>query len=159
MASVPGKQIKDPTPEEKHNIARRPFEGINNFFRDVKLKRTENMKPKKIIDDAKIFFPFIFDDIYKILSLVNENKLLEVENSLVSNPEVIIYPSYYFNPNSYIFPKKLLSMAICINLWKLDFEKSHTKTNITRSYKINTQGILARLKENPKDRFKNLNKS
>ena len=160
MASVPGEVEKKMELNKKYDAARRPFEGPNNFFRDIKTTKLDKLDREKINNENNIIiFPLFFENIHRILSIGGDDKLQTLENYIINNPDVIIYPSYYFNPNTYIFPKKLLKLAICINLWKLITEKTHNKTSLTRNYKINTQGIIAQLEENPKDRLKNLNKS
>ncbi len=63
-----------------------------------------------------------------------------------------------FNPNINIYPKRLLNDAIVINLWKLHYEQPHIKTQVKRSYVMTPEAIINKLKENPRDRLKNIKK-
>ncbi len=75
------------------NPARRPFEGPNNFF--------INNKQKIVISDNEfelkdiLIFPKIFNNVY--LSICATNHFTNIHQILISEPDVFIYPSYYFN--------------------------------------------------------------
>nr|AEX62957.1 putative glycosyl transferase [Moumouvirus Monve] len=126
-------------------VARKPFDGINNFFRSKK----ENT--------ADIFFQDLFIKIHNI-NIEHNDPINEIQKLLINNSDVFIYPSYFFNLNTYIYPKKLTYQSILINLHKLDSINPRIKTNVSRNYTITHEGIINRLKENPKDRLKNINK-
>jgi hypothetical protein len=164
ISSVPGSSLEFESQKNsiKYDAARRPFEGINNFFIDIKLQQQQKMEQKIIQENESInetTNPLFFDKLYDIISNPNNpDKIYLVEKFLVTNADTIIYPSYYFNPNYYIYPKKLVDCTVCINLWKLESANVRTKTDIKRTYKISTQGIVAKLSENPRDRFRNNNK-
>ena len=158
MASIPGlkKEIRDF--ETKCDLARRPFEGVNNFFRDIKQKNKNKNKNKNNVT-SKInvndgVYTSIFDDLLKIMSSGENNKLEIIENILMTNSDVSIYPSYYFNFNNYIFPKHALNFTICTCLQKNTTSYPRNKTDIKRIYKVTPTGIIAKLNENPKDKFK-----
>uniref|UniRef100_A0A6G6AC41 Putative glycosyl transferase n=1 Tax=Borely moumouvirus TaxID=2712067 RepID=A0A6G6AC41_9VIRU len=126
-------------------VARKPFDGINNFFRS---------KKENTID---IFFQDLFIKINKI-NTTNSNFFDEVQTIFTNNSDIFIYPSYFFNLNSSIYPKKLTNQTIFITLQKIEPVNTRIKTDVTRNYTITHQGIINRLKENPKDRLKNINK-
>ena len=155
MASVPGSI--DPKKRMKINddAARRPFEGINNFFINIKLKEKENLQ-LNAASDQPINNVEIFNKFSKIL--LQERNISLIENAILSDRNIMIYPSYFFNPNCYTYPKKLSDLAVCINLWKLEINEKRTKTDLKRTYKVTEKGILASLDEDPKDRLKNNNK-
>ncbi|AZL89486.1 glycosyltransferase [Megavirus baoshan] len=140
MASIPG-QLNDKNKIIDPYAARRPFDGINNFFRSVKKKESDT------------FFQDIFVDLNKI-ELSNDS----IDKIFLKNDDVFIYPNYYFNPNINIYPKRLLNDAIIINLWKLHYQEPRVKTQIKRSYIVTTEAIINKLKENPRDRLKNIKK-
>ncbi len=140
MASIPG-QLNEKNKIIDPYAARRPFDGINNFFRSVKKKESDT------------FFQDIFIDLNKI-DLSNK----EIDKIFLKNDDVFIYPNYYFNPNINIYPKRLLNDAIIINLWKLHNEKPYVKTQVKRSYIVTPEAIINKLKENPRDRLKNIKK-
>nr|WBF70902.1 hypothetical protein [Megavirus caiporensis] len=140
MASIPG-QLNDKNKIIDPYAARRPFDGINNFFRSVKKKESDT------------FFQDIFIDLNKI-ELSNK----EIDKIFFKNDDVFIYPNYYFNPNINIYPKRLLYDAIVVNLWKLHCEQPHVKTPVKRSYIVTPEAIINKLKENPRDRLKNVKK-
>ncbi|XWV25270.1 mg362 protein [Tupanvirus deep ocean] len=157
IASVPGFTDKNKN-KINSTAARRPFEGMNNFFIDIKMKQKEiNNKDNK---EQLPSIPYFFDKMYNILAdNSNTNKLHKIENTILTEPDTIIYPSYYFNPSYYTYPKKLVELAVFANLWKLSTDtNSYTKTDIKRTYKITTESILSKLSENPKDRLRNINK-
>ncbi|QGR53828.1 hypothetical protein [Moumouvirus maliensis] len=126
-------------------VARKPFDGINNFFRS---------KKENTIDT---FFQDLFIKINKT-NTTNCNPFDEVQTIFTNNSDIFIYPSYFFNLNSSIYPKKLTNQTILITLQKIEPVNTRIKTDVTRNYTITHQGIINRLKENPKDRLKNINK-
>lgn len=97
----------------------------------------------------------IINKLYAILSSQSENKLDLLETTIISDPDTIIYPSYYFNPDSASAPKKLLKNAIYIPQWISgpESETSHTKTQLLRTYKSSPKVIINKLNENPRDRY------
>ena len=97
----------------------------------------------------------IINRLYIILSGENENKLDLLEAAIISDPDTIIYPSYYFNPDPSSAPKKLLNKAIYTPQWIAGPESDtlHTKTELLRTYKSSPKVIINKLNENPKDRF------
>lgn len=158
IASVPGKEKETSIPVIDYDAARRPFEGKNNFFRNVRALNKKNQNSSEQVEKNNlVIFPEMFKKMYNILSLDDENKFNIIENMIISDPDVVIYPSYYFNPNCYTFPKKMLDLAICVNLYKPITKEKHNKTDIRREYIITPQAIIARLNENPRDRLKNIN--
>lgn len=89
----------------------------------------------------------------------NENsthRIKILENFIICNKIPCIYPSYYFNPNNNLIPPKYLKMTIAITLWKKTIKQCHIKTPIKRKYIVTDQSIIAKLKENPRDRLSNL---
>ncbi|XWV26532.1 putative glycosyltransferase [Tupanvirus soda lake] len=157
MASVPGFWENNKRKID-HTAARRPFEGMNNFFIDLKMKQKEINNKNN--EEHMPHIPFFFDKMYNILADNSKsNRLENIENIFLTEPDTIIYPSYYFNPSYYTYPKKLVELAVFVNLWKLSNDKNaYTKTDIKRTYKVTTQSILSKLAENPKDRLKNISK-
>ena len=163
IASVPG----TPNANKRHFIradaARRPFEGANNFFIDIKMRNREKLLKMAIDDqddnDLKIPVtnPVIFEHFCTIFSSNEIDKMSIIEKFLLTDTNITIYPSYYFNPNCYAYPKKLIEQAICINLWRAIVPERRIKTNIVRTYNISESSILASLNENPRDRLKNNN--
>lgn len=153
MSSVPGISYQESIIIEKNvDPARKPFEGINNFFRDIKNKKII-IKQNNI--EHSVICPYIFDNMHRILSSNANNKIELIEKEILNNKDIAIYPSYYFNPDHKL-PKIILNNMFCINLWKLECEEQHEKTDLKRHYKISTHGIITKLKENPKDRLKNI---
>ncbi|AGF85461.1 hypothetical protein QJ854_gp321 [Moumouvirus goulette] len=132
-------KLKDPY------VARKPFDGINNFFRS---------KKEKMVDT---FFQDLFIFINS-LDTKNNDFFNEIQKFFMEKSDVFIYPSYFFNLNSYTYPKKLMYEAILINLSQPDIIEPRIKTDVTRNYTITHQGIINRLKENPRDRLKNINR-
>lgn len=96
----------------------------------------------------------VFDDIYKTLS--NTNHLDTLENILLTNRNVTIYPSYYFNPSIRFHPEHVINMALCTRMRQNPKRVTREKSGIKRSYCITAQSILSKLEENPKDKFKNI---
>jgi len=159
MASVPGIQIKNKPIINKIDTARRPFEGMNNFFINIKqTTKNNNSMDKNISNKNDQIFTLIFDQMHQILSSSDLNdKLLMIENKLTNHPDITIYPSYYFNSTNFVFQEKLSDLAICTNISEQIIEQPRIKTQLKRTYKITPQGIITRLNENPKDRFKMTN--
>jgi len=59
--------------------------------------------------------------IYQILTNVcdeDDDQMYRIDKTILSDPDITIYPSYYFNPVANMLPKKLLNQTVCINLWK-----------------------------------------
>ncbi|AVL94685.1 glycosyltransferase [Moumouvirus australiensis] len=144
MGSVCG-PLNDKNNFKDPYVARKPFDGINNFFRS---------KKENTIDT---FFQDLFIKINKI-NTTNSNLFDEVQTIFTNNSDIFIYPSYFFNLNSSIYPKKLINQTVLITLHKIEPINTRIKTDVTRNYTITHQGIINRLKENPKDRLKNINK-
>lgn len=96
----------------------------------------------------------VFDEIYQ--TLVNKNHLDALENVLIANHNITVYPSYYFNPNLYFHPEQVMDMALCVRIHKTRDRKISQKSGIKRSYPITTQSILSKLEENPRDKIKNV---
>lgn len=153
IASVPGKLPETEQIVINYDAARRPFEGINNFFRNV--RHMKNYRPST--PETNNIYPAIFNKLYNTLSNDNTNSLDNVQSVLLSDPKVTVYPSYYFNPNICSIPECLAKNAICSSLWLLEEEDEHIKTNINRQYLITKQGIIIGLHQNPKDRLRNQN--
>jgi len=98
----------------------------------------------------------VLEKINNALSINSGNDLQRIFQIIRQDPNTTIYPNYYFDPNSTILPKKLLNCAICINLYKnRDPLPTHTKTDLNREYNVTSQSIIAKLSENPKNRFLN----
>jgi hypothetical protein len=94
----------------------------NNFFTAFVDDFTTNLNYRIM---ASIPNNLIIETIYAELI---SNKPFSVESILKTNPDVIIYPSYYFNPATNL-PKVLLKSTILIFLWEQIFSlpiESHT---------------------------------
>ncbi len=137
-------------------LARIPFEGTNNFFRDVKLQKN---KEKNITRNDQITNPIIFEKLIQILSNADKLKRLElIETLLINDPDTYVYPSYYFNPQQYNYPRDLLENSITRDSSRKIINHKNDdapKTEITRKYKITVPAIIAKLNENPIDRLRN----
>jgi hypothetical protein len=135
------------------NPARRPFEKY--IF--SKVEQTK----KDMINDTNTNTTMVFEDLYRIIVTDNEtDKTTMLEKVLLNSPDVTIYPSYYFNPNNYVHPKKTKELTVCICLWPKNVKQDSTKQQRVepqRSYNVSTKGIMAKLNENPKDRLKTMN--
>lgn len=158
IALVPGTYIESGKKKD-YDAARRPFEGINPFFRDIYRKNKEKLMHTKQNPDNKnepISYPELYDMIYRNFSSSGQNKLESLKNILLNDSNVIIYPSYYFDPNIEFFPKKLAKLAFSINLWKsIVIKDIPPPTELKRTHKITQGAMIARLKENPRDRLLN----
>lgn len=123
--------------------SRLPYEGKNNYFINLKLNRN--------IDDDKLLFYHIYQQIFN--SLLNDNFDI---NDLLKNHNVVVYPNYYFNPND-TYPRFLLKKAISYPIIKKEIKLPTIKTNLKRDFIMTEKSIKEHLKQNPKDRLKNLN--
>ncbi|QTF49171.1 putative glycosyltransferase [Acanthamoeba polyphaga mimivirus] len=152
IGSLPGglgKNMIDP------NISRKPYEGINNFFRSVNYNKTNDF-----------VIPEIFDKLKSLLhvSVLNSNNThnnfsKEIDYFLLSlsGQNIFIYPSYYFNANISTLPKRLSNKIIMINLQKYPDKKPiRIKTEVHRPYVVTKEAIADQLNENPKDKLKNI---
>lgn len=151
MASLPGTidpKLKLPI---NANAARRPFEGVNNFFINVKLN--DKVDSQHMDESNQIFS--LFDTLRQILMSTQKDKICIFDEFIISDYRTTIYPSYYFNPNCYFFPKKLLKLAVCVNLWKTNSSEKIIKNGPKRIYKITENSILANLTDDPKDKIMN----
>ena len=160
VPAYPGGGIySEPGKKKDYDAARRPFEGKNPFFRDIYRKNKEKLMANKQISDNKnepISYPELYEIIYRNFLSTEKNKLESLKNILLNDPNVIVYPSYYFDPNIEIFPKKLAKLAFFINLWKpIVTDNIPTQTELKRIHKITQGAMIARLKENPRDRLLN----
>lgn len=99
----------------------------------------------------------IIDKIHKILWSSTENKIDLIQATIMADPDSIIYPSYYFNPSQSTVPKKLLNLAVGINLWesKIDAINPRTRTILQRIYRSDPKAIMLKLNENPRTRLQN----
>lgn len=174
MASVPG-YIDSPIEKQimHNNVGRIPFEGVNNFFRknrqknkEIEMKRNDESNDRfRVKMPLNVTFPIIFEKMYQILSSIDPDdvKLNIINDFLLKDHDVIIYPSYYFNPNPYIFPKRLLNLAICFHTNNPQYQKKmfilencRKKTELKRNYVVTPNGIIANLASDPKQRLLSL---
>ena len=88
-------------------------------------------------------------------------KINNIDRLLKNNINILIYPSYYFNPNRSLFPKELLKTAIVMELWKKNNISNNEKEipDIKRINRITERGVIASLNENPQHRIKNNKKN
>lgn len=142
MGSIQGIQEHEKI-ESLNDPSRLPYEGKNNYFINLKLNKN--------IDDDKLLFHHIYQQIFN--SLINDNFDI---NNLLNNSDVVVYPNYYFNPND-SYPKFLLKKSISYFIPKKEMKLLSVKTELKRDYIITEQSIKEHLKQNPKDRLKNLN--
>lgn len=151
MSAIPGlidSYILDPKLCE-YDPARRPFEGMNNFFINLKTQKISNVN----VVSNTITSSSFYDKLHSIISSSLFNVMKAIEDYLITQSDIMIYPSYYFEPN-YYYPKRLLQSAVCINLWEPIPIITHVKTELKRTYCVSTAGIMAKLTENPRDRFR-----
>jgi hypothetical protein len=113
-----------------------------------------NSKKRRAVE-SDITHPHLFEQVKNIFSIGDTNKKKYLQKLLTTDENVLIYPSYYFNPNYQLFPRKIVEMAVSVNLWKPDIEEQHQKTPLVRDYNVSQSSILARLNENPKLRLRN----
>ncbi|AYV85827.1 MAG: hypothetical protein Satyrvirus48_1, partial [Satyrvirus sp.] len=137
----------------------------NNFFKGIQRQTQSQTQSQTQIQTQTqnsediISYPTIFNDLYNILkSNYDGDRIKILDDYLLSQIDVMVYPSYYFNPNLSSAPKKLLNSAIIINLWKSVAQKIRNKTVLRRKYIVTPTSIVSKLNENPKDRLKNTNK-
>ena len=161
IASVPGKLFfhsnEKNTSQTIIDPARFPFEGKNNFFRDVKLAQHASLS-NNIDDTQTIIYPELFDAVYYILSNPATNTLFLLHQLLINDPNIVIYPSYYIS-NNYLLQKKLSE----INFGQTKIIPTRSKNIIInttreppqRDTKMSHTSMAVRLSENPRDRSKN----
>lgn len=158
MALVPGISCGSSKTID-YDAATRPFRGSNAFFRDMYFKNKEKFESnRKCTDDSDepVIYPQFYDRVRRNFCSNSANKMESFKNILLKDPAVTIYPSYYFDPNIELFPHKLSKLAFFINLWKpVVSEDVPIKTELKRTYKITPGAMVARLKENPRDRLLN----
>lgn len=146
LASVPGKLPIEEQIIVNYDVARVQPKKVNNFFRNV-----EYLKNNTSIISKSICYPEIFDKLYNILSNDINDPLNHVNDFLLLDPKITIYPSYYFNQNISSIPECLSNHAICNTLWMFNEKENHIKTDIKRTYQITREGIISGLNKNPKD--------
>ncbi|MEM3062203.1 MAG: hypothetical protein QW303_01465 [Nitrososphaerota archaeon] len=98
----------------------------------------------------------VINRVYQILGTdtLTSKKLEDLDNLMLSEKDVFILPSYYFNPKLSSVPKKLLDKTVSISLWKTDgVKRIKLGENVCRNYNINEKAILIKLRENPRDRL------
>ena len=151
MGAVPGKK-KGVFVEGEIDEARKPFEGINNFFRFAAHRNKEKNKQKSNNGPrGQSNCTNMFEIFFGALTLRED-----LRNTLMHSSDVMIYPSCYFNPNCYTNPKPLLKSAICAILWKKpEIKVRREKTKLTRTYNLTQQGIISQLCSDPKDKLGN----
>lgn len=138
----------------KHfDAAREPFEGINKFFIDVKTKKRNR---NNVLSDG--INPGLFNKLYSTLLSIDTNSNKNIDKIvaiLMQDASVYIYPSYYFSPSSYLYPKQLLDLAIMIPFQKNNdqIKTNIIKTPLVRNFNVTPNAILSRLNENPRDRY------
>lgn len=86
-----------------------------------------------------------------LMSDKNDNKLNMIQNDILSDPDTVIYPSYFFNPRLATTPKILMDQAVAIHFKKIIPMTKHTKTPLQRNYIVTPDAIMAKLNENPRD--------
>ena len=155
LGSVPGNVGARPPIME----GRQPFLGINNFFKDVRIQNQRLTDPRAPVVTASgteiVTNGPLFENLYRILGsdLDLENKISSLDLYLMTNPDVMIYPSYYFNPHLPLVPKKLSKLAICTRLQRLSERKERIRTPLHRTFEVPLEGIVSKLGENPRDRI------
>jgi len=157
MASVPGFLTEEEIIVNKYHAARKPFEGINNFFINAKNLYAE---PRLFqVNEHDIRDPVIFDNLHQILANKTVDRIGTINHYLINSPTTLIYPSYYFNQNNYQLPKKISKRIITKtpipNILIGETITASSRTPPNRTYVFTKESILARLNENPIDRLKN----
>lgn len=159
IASVPGeyKYTGYGTVPSIINPARRPFEKYG--YSNIKI---ENKREENDIDINNTSTIMIFEDLYrKMIEDNQEDRIAALENIIIHNSDVTIYPSYYFSTNYDDLPMELRDLTMCIRLMEKNKERKfdrYQKTEPQRSYIITNEGIVSRLRENPRDRLLNTNR-
>ncbi len=108
----------------------------------------------------------LIGDIYRTIQS-NENPSEPINSMILSHPEAMVYPSYYFNPTAHGLPKELLKSSVCIHLSKIErnlemIAQPNVPTlepcPIQPSQPTSIEKIMIQLNENPIDRLGQFNK-
>lgn len=130
------------------NSGRTPFIGSNNYFIDI---ARNNLSKNTISTDTDIF-----GRIYNILNIYRgDTSFNNLQNLLVNNPDVMIYPSYYFNPTANI-PNSLGSRSYTRIENREVSTTTYQKPSLRRTINTTPYNRNSRLTENPRDRLRNL---
>lgn len=110
--------------------------GMNNYFIHLRLPVTT---------DTHIH-PYFYHCIYHLLT-----NRLPINDYLLSVPNCVVYPSYYFNPKVDRYPTNLTALAIC----SLNKKQTHStllpKTELLRTHKLTVEKMMDNLQINPAD--------
>ncbi|BCS83017.1 putative glycosyltransferase [Cotonvirus japonicus] len=140
---INGKNFTDP------NIGRKPFIGVNNFFK---------LSNHEINEYDDIIIPEFFSDMKNILLKTNDqSKLKNLDSYFLEHDYVFVYPSYLFNSNVSIYPSVITDMCLLLILTQSKEIKIKNKTKLNRSYIVTQESIINKLNENPRDKIKNIN--
>lgn len=151
---IPRKIISDELLKYKFTIS---YTDELNQFPNLSFRFISGVTGK--IDKNIISYPQLYHQIRSILlsSDKTDNKINAIQNTIIHGKDIMIYPSYYFNPNSELFPIELLDKAFSINQYKSTNVDVHKKSELRREYNVTSDGIFTLLSENPRDRLLNKN--